>query len=96
MDFPPRDPRDLDFTEIEAILRVHEHPPFGMYAEVVMGRVLRRRIPRRVERRRDREVVGRELGGACPPRRVVQSMIPALRIALISSAYGLDSGARGA
>ena len=39
MDFPSN-PRDVDFTEIEAILRVHENPPFGTYVEVVMGRVL--------------------------------------------------------
>ena len=40
MAFPPSAPQDLDFTEIEAIPPVHEHPPFGVYAEVVMGRVL--------------------------------------------------------
>ena len=40
MDFPPRSPRDIDFTEVEAILRVHEHPPFGTYVEAMMGRVL--------------------------------------------------------
>ena len=39
MDFPIN-PRDLDFTEIEDILRVHERPPFGAYIEVVMGRML--------------------------------------------------------
>ena len=32
--------RDIDFTEVEAILRVHEHPPFGAYVDVVMERVL--------------------------------------------------------
>ena len=36
----PNNPREVDFTEIEAILRTHEHPPFGAYVEVVMGRVL--------------------------------------------------------
>ena len=40
MDFPPRSPRDVDFTEIEAILRVHDHPPFGAYVEAVRGQIL--------------------------------------------------------
>lgn len=39
MDFPPKNPRDIDFTEVEAILRVHEHLPFGARVEVVMGHV---------------------------------------------------------
>ncbi len=40
MGVPPQNPRDVDFTEIEAILRVHKHPPYGAYIEVVMGHVL--------------------------------------------------------
>ena len=40
MMFPPSNPRDVDFTELEVILRTHGHPPFGAYVECVMGRVL--------------------------------------------------------
>ena len=32
----PTDPRDVDFTEVEAILRTHEHPPLGACVEAVM------------------------------------------------------------
>ena len=40
MMYPPNNPRDVDFTELEAILRTHGYPPLGTYVEIMMGRVL--------------------------------------------------------